>query len=499
MKRVLLAIAVLFTVPFADAQLNDGSISPELEVEVSAIQFDLYSQGMHGNGTYSLYEYLDAGYTVFLDFSTTWCWPCWEFHESGVLEQLYREHGPLLPGHPGVNPNSTNDVMVIWVEMDEATDGSDLLDGYGDIGNWMNPSGTDPIMFPVADPQWTSGLHYDFNIGGYPSIYMVCPNRVMSNARNTDAAELYSRVQACPVKQGALNPDLQDGTCAQHGTVTLHNLGLQNLTQATVQLKKDGNVINTLNWSGNLPTYGYETVFSGLSQSGNYEAQIISTDEFPVANNNSIALKPVWSTNEVTVEVTTDAYGNETHWLIAEYFTPGSVHMPIATGGDYEPVAVPGTAVQTPVNVQLEPNTCYLFSIRDDLGDGMSTTYGDGSFRLKDASGNTMFEGGDFTDYLLYEFQTTAVLGIAEGDLLDLKVWPNPSSGIVNVSFTAANADYKVAVVDLQGRTVRSFNYPGLAGEQMITLPLDGLSPGNYLISIASGGLRTVRQIVIGN
>jgi len=499
MKKMLLAVSALFTVSFAQAQLNDGSLAPELEIEVSAIQFDLYSQGMNGNGTYSLYDYLDAGYTVFLDFSATWCGPCWEFHESGVLEELYREHGPLLPGHPGVNPNSTNDVMVIWVEMDQDTDSGDLLDGAGWIGNWMNPVGNDPIMYPMADPDWPAGISYDFNIASYPSIYKVCPNRVMANTRSTDADLLYSQVQACPVQEGTLNPDLQDGTCAHHGTVTLHNLGSQNLTQATLQLKKDGAIVSTLNWSGNLPTYGYETVFSGLSQSGDYEVQIVSTDEFPVANNNSIALKPVWSTDEVTIEITTDAFGNETHWLIGEWMTPGSLHMPIATGGGYGQVPSPGTVVQTPVTVQLEPNTCYIFSIRDDLGDGMSTFFGDGSFRLKDASGNVLFEGGDFTTVMRYDFQTTAVLGIAEGDLPDLKAWPNPASGFVTVSFTAANADYTIKVVDLQGRTARSFDYPGLSGGQEITLPLEGLSPGNYLISVASGNLHTVRKIVLQN
>jgi hypothetical protein len=499
MKTTLLTIAAVLGVAHAKAQLNDGSLAPELNVEVSAIQFDLYTAGLNGNGTYSLYDYLDAGYTVFLDFSTTWCSPCWEYHESGALEELYREHGPLLPGHPGVNPNSTNDVMVIWIEMDPSTDSGDLLDGSGYIGNWMDPTGNDPIMYPIADPQWPGQINYDFNIASYPSVYMVCPNRVMSNVWSSDPDFLYEKVQTCPVRQGTLNPDLQDGTCAQHGTVTLHNLGSENLTQATLQLKRDGSVINTVNWSGDLPTYGYETVFSGLSQSGDYEVQIVSQDEFPVGNDNSLQLKPVWSTPSVTVEITTDAYGNETHWHIAEWKTPSSIYTPLATGGDYAQVPVPGTAVQTPVTVQLEPNTCYVFVVRDDFGDGMSTTYGEGSFRLKDAAGNIMFEGGDFTDHVGYSFQTTEFLGIGEIQLSDLLVWPNPSHGTVSVSFTAATADYLIEVIDLQGRIVRSFRYAQLSGEQTIALPLDEVSPGNYLLSIGAGSSRTVRQIVLAD
>ena len=69
MKKLLLAILTIITINVS-AQLPDGSLAPDWTMT------DL-------NGTvHHLYEYLDDGYTVFIDFSAVWCGPCWSYHTS---------------------------------------------------------------------------------------------------------------------------------------------------------------------------------------------------------------------------------------------------------------------------------------------------------------------------------------------------------------------------------------------------------------------------------
>ena len=64
------------------AQIPDGSDAPNFT-----------ATDLNGN-SHNLYNILDSGYTVFLDVSATWCGPCWGYHNSGALENLYDEYGP---------------------------------------------------------------------------------------------------------------------------------------------------------------------------------------------------------------------------------------------------------------------------------------------------------------------------------------------------------------------------------------------------------------------
>ena len=135
MKKLLLS-ALVCSALFANnthAQLPDGSVAQDFTVT------DI-------NGTeHNLYTYLDQGYSVVMDVSATWCGPCWGYHQSGALEDLYVNHGPA--GFPGVSANTTDDVMVLWFEGDGSTTQADLEGTGGNTqGNWL--AGT---AFPIID------------------------------------------------------------------------------------------------------------------------------------------------------------------------------------------------------------------------------------------------------------------------------------------------------------------------------------------------------------
>ena len=145
MKKLLFSAAMLLVGVSANAQLAPGSVAPNFTV--TAYQPWLSTAGSTSNGSYSLYSYLDQGYTVFLDVSATWCGPCWNYHLNGALEDIYAAHGPA--GAPGVSSTTTDDVMVIWIEGDGQTADATMLDGSGSIGNWIEPAAGNQIQFPM--------------------------------------------------------------------------------------------------------------------------------------------------------------------------------------------------------------------------------------------------------------------------------------------------------------------------------------------------------------
>jgi hypothetical protein len=180
----------------ANAQLAPGSVAPNFTV--TAYQPLLSTAGMNNNGSYTLYDYLDQGYTVFLDVSATWCGPCWNYHLGGALEDIYAAHGPA--GAPGVSSSTTDDVMVIWVEGDGQTDDATMLDGSGAIGNWIEPAAGNQIQFPMANPASAvaNQINNDYAIAYFPTIYRICPNRIIEEVGQLGASALYATVAACP-------------------------------------------------------------------------------------------------------------------------------------------------------------------------------------------------------------------------------------------------------------------------------------------------------------
>ena len=78
MKKTLLIIAC-FISSFTLAQLPANSLGADFTIT------DIEGE------THNLYDILDEGKTVILDLFATWCGPCWNFADTGVLEDLQNE------------------------------------------------------------------------------------------------------------------------------------------------------------------------------------------------------------------------------------------------------------------------------------------------------------------------------------------------------------------------------------------------------------------------
>ncbi len=151
---LLLLTLILFQTSF-NAQIPYGGSCPNFNLD------DL--DGVN----HELYDYLDQGYGAILDFSATWCPPCWNYHQTGILEDVWLAYGP-----PG-----SDDAMVFFIEPDPTTSqqciyGSSGCSG-GSIGNW-----TTGVDYPILNPSSSgaSQVNNDFDISYFPTIYAVGPN-----------------------------------------------------------------------------------------------------------------------------------------------------------------------------------------------------------------------------------------------------------------------------------------------------------------------------------
>ncbi len=293
MKKLLLSILALASFGCAKAQLPDGVIAPDFTLT------DI------NNVTHNLYTYLAQGKRVYIDVSATWCGPCWNFHNSNALEDLWAQHGPA--GSPGVNANTTNDCIVLFVEGDVSTTNADLNGtGPNTQGNWVTG-----VQHPIIDLQTGSTFNNDYNIGYFPTIYMVCQDKIITEVGQLTAAQLYAAGSTCPA--GAPNASVDVVSAAQYPapaymcgtginpTLKFVNYSTTPLTSATINIKYNGTTINTYPWTGNVAANAVGTVTvpsfthnNGAGYNG-YSWEIVAAGDVNAANNSKNLIWKVYS------------------------------------------------------------------------------------------------------------------------------------------------------------------------------------------------------------
>ena len=297
MKKILQIIAA-FTFTFSavqsSGQVTTGSLSPDWTLtDINGV-------------SHNLYTYLNAGKTVFIDISATWCSPCWSYHNSGAFSNTWVNHGPA--GGLGVSSSTTNDCMLFYIEGDGTTTSADLNGtGSNTQGNWV--TGT---KYPIIDPTSSTtpsvnAFNNMYNLTGFPSCIMICPDRSMKQVDQYTATQLYSAKNSfCPTLSSGsdakmiLSTSLNSNLASCDSVIPsllLGNNGTTTLTSATITYQVDGVTQKVKQWTGSIASNGNTTVTGvklGATTAGSHtitatvSAPNGTTD--PTASNNSTTL-----------------------------------------------------------------------------------------------------------------------------------------------------------------------------------------------------------------
>jgi hypothetical protein len=488
MKRVLRLFSVLgvalLTYTGANAQLPAGSIAPNFtKTDINGVE-------------HTLYDLLDEGYSVVLDFSATWCGPCWSYHTAGTLHDLYADYGP-----------DGADKCIVWsIEADDDTTLEDLNGtGSNTQGDWV--TGVD---YPIFDDCYD--IFLDYACTYYPTIYTVCPNRLITETGQASLSAHKSFIDDSACQPASLNNDpglinyLGDlATCDEiDAVVRLMNMGTGDLMMADITVNGCANCPITENWTGNLATYAFEDVtISGVQITANTTLEIAITSSDDNTANNDVSAAVVMAddaTTEIHVDFMTDCWPDEFSYELID--GNGTVQ---ASGNGY-------TDALTEHNmVHWVPTGCYTFVYTDGYGDGLNgaswNSCGvDGWLEVKTYDAGSVFsevynyDGSYWIEEDFAAANVNTVVNVVEANIQEsLNIYPNPTSDVANVNFTVAGAsEVSLDVMNLLGERVITLDMGTvMTGQHITQLDFNGLEAGLYLVNMTVNGNVTTMKVTL--
>jgi len=472
MKKILqIAIVALLSFNNSYAQLPNGSTGP-----------DFTADDINGNSISLYTDFLDQGIPVIMDISATWCGPCWGFHQTHAMKDIYMNYGD----------GGSGEIGVLFVEGDGNTGLAELQGSGSTAGDWV--TGT---PYPILD---NAGIANSYQIAYYPTVYGICPDRTVyeigAGSASSLMQQLISNCSSVTAFNGVIDNAAIDGgstkICAGQDVIpstSIHNYGTNTITSATIELFEVGNptAIDVNNWTGNLASFGDASVqfnpLLSVSNPTNYEVVVSNpngnTDNYPTLNQADFNVDVASSTTEsaATFKLKIDNYGTEITWNIKD-----GAGMILASGGPYADGA---SGTEYTENINLSNDGCYEVTVNDTYGDGILSP---GGYSLQAGSSFLMNEVGPAFGYAVVEpfSKGTTPLSIDQLNAGDISIYPNPVKDVLTIE-----GDYtSVDIYDVFGKLV-------LSSDAKQTINVAALSSGIYMLNINTENTITVKKITV--
>ena len=338
--NIFLSILFYFSSQVLIAQIPNGTIAPNFTLN-----------DIDGN-THELYDYLDQGKSVLLDFFAVWCGPC-QNHAS-TLESAYQAYGP----------NGSNSMMFLSLEAENSTTDAQC-NNYGGFP-WSSI-----ISYPIINN--TGNAPNEYSINYYPSVFIVCPDRTISEVGQIglngigdfvdNNCEIMIYENDLSVKNISVN--LQNCGAGAHPIVEIENVGTNIVSNLELELFSNGVLVESILWQDNInPNQSVSIEFSLVTNSSLYSnnIEVIIQEDDNTANNNLTTQFNLYQFINGSIDFTLylDQQPGQISWELIDAYEnilyEGSGYG-VALGEEYESFNLPS-------------NACYTFNIYDSNGEG---------------------------------------------------------------------------------------------------------------------------------
>ena len=371
------------------AQLEDGAFAPDFEL-----------QDLNGN-TWHLYELLESGKHVILDFSATWCSPCWDYHETGLLNEAYTLYGP----------EGTNELMIFMIEGDDQTNVACLYDlpdcSYTTQGDWT--AGT---LYPIINDDYIADA---YEIEGWPTQFHICPYKLINNTNQPNLETIDYFLHSCAEPVGEHNASIETFTsysgdfCHSISTapsIEVTNQGHQTIEHATAECYVNGALQSTTTWEGYV--IPFDTFFLSLPEITMVEdatvlvriSSVNGVMDDHMENNEVSALftpSPSRMENRLRLELKTNTLPDGVYWEVSNsdsvvLYKGGN---PTVIGKEDDGGTYTGNNTVHTIWIPLPGDGCYAFSVYDINGTNAGIDY----YKITGPTGEVFAQAGSVPFY----------------------------------------------------------------------------------------------------
>ena len=236
-------------------------------------------------------------------------------------------------------------------------------------------------------------------------------------------------------------PETSCGDTTITPSVSLTNYGFNTITVAEMTWQINDGDIQTINFNGTLSQNQTQTFtldpIDLTDGSYIFNASLISVNGVIDQNtqNNEAATSfdiggNEYLTQQITLELLTDDYAEETSWEFRE------IGGAVLDSGSYNQSDDNTTFIETFGVVQ---DNCYEFEIFDSFGDGICCEFGEGFYTLTTDSADVIIDGGEFSSSEITEISIGEELSTGDAFLNTIALYPNPANNEITLSIGDTN------------------------------------------------------------